>query len=62
MKEFEGYRVLLAKAGGTGLGLSICRKLAKAMGGEMKDSYAEKGFDGILLKPANLEALKRLLS
>ena len=29
---------------------------------EMKDSYAEKGFDGILLKPANLEALKRLLS
>ena len=28
---------------------------------EMKDSYAEKGFDGILLKPANLEALRRLL-
>ena len=28
---------------------------------EMKDSYAEKGFDGILLKPANLEALKKLL-
>lgn len=29
---------------------------------EMKDSYAEKGFDGILLKPANLEALKSLMS
>ena len=28
---------------------------------EMKDTYAEKGFDGILLKPANLEALKKLL-
>ena len=28
---------------------------------EMKDSYAEKGFDGILLKPANLGALKKLL-
>ena len=29
---------------------------------EMKDAYAEKGFDGILLKPANLAALKGLLS
>ena len=29
---------------------------------EMKDSYAEKGFDGILIKPANLDALKKLLS
>jgi two-component system sensor histidine kinase EvgS len=29
---------------------------------EMKDTYAAKGFDGILLKPANLEALKNLLS
>ncbi|MBR5548818.1 MAG: response regulator [Kiritimatiellae bacterium] len=28
---------------------------------EMKDTYAEKGFDGILLKPANLDALKKLL-
>jgi CheY-like chemotaxis protein len=28
---------------------------------EMKDSYAQCGFDGILLKPANLEALRRLL-
>ena len=28
---------------------------------EMKDAYAEKGFDGILLKPANLEALRKLL-
>lgn len=28
---------------------------------EMKDSYAEYGFNGILLKPANLEALKKLL-
>jgi len=28
---------------------------------EMKDTYAEKGFDGILLKPANLEALRKLL-
>jgi len=28
---------------------------------EMKDTYAEKGFSGILLKPANLEALKKLL-
>ena len=27
---------------------------------EMKKTYAEKGFDGILLKPANLEALKNL--
>ena len=29
---------------------------------EMKDIYAEKGFDGILLKPANLDALRKLLS
>ena len=29
---------------------------------EMKDIYAEKGFDGILLKPANREALQELLS
>ena len=29
---------------------------------EMKDAYASKGFDGVLLKPANLEALKNLLS
>ena len=28
---------------------------------EMKDAYATKGFDGILLKPANLDALKSLL-
>ena len=28
---------------------------------EMQDAYSEKGFDGILLKPANLEALKKLL-
>ena len=28
---------------------------------EMKDTYAEKGFDGVLLKPANLEAPRRLL-
>ena len=28
---------------------------------EMKDTYAEKGFSGILLKPANLESLKKLL-
>ena len=28
---------------------------------EMKDSYAASGFDGILLKPANLEALRNLL-
>ena len=28
---------------------------------EMKDSYAQSGFDGILLKPANLESLKALL-
>jgi len=28
---------------------------------EMKDVYAEKGFDGILLKPVNLEALRKLL-
>jgi len=28
---------------------------------EMKDSYRQNGFDGILLKPANLEALKKLL-
>jgi len=26
------------------------------------DSYAEKGFDGILLKPANLDSLRKLLS
>ena len=29
---------------------------------EMKDSYAEKGFDGILLKPANLDSLRKLLT
>ena len=29
---------------------------------EMKDTYAEKGFTGILLKPANLESLKKLLA
>ena len=29
---------------------------------EMKDSYAADGFDGILLKPANLDALRLLLS
>ena len=28
---------------------------------EMKDTYASQGFNGILLKPANLDALKRLL-
>ena len=28
---------------------------------EMKNIYAEKGFTGILLKPANLEALRKLL-
>ena len=28
---------------------------------EMKDNYVEKGFDGVLLKPANLEALRKLL-
>ena len=28
---------------------------------EMKDTYAAAGFDGILLKPANLESLRRLL-
>jgi hypothetical protein len=28
---------------------------------EMKDSYAQSGFDGILLKPANLEMLGNLL-
>ena len=28
---------------------------------EMKDTYAESGFDGILLKPADLESLRRLL-
>jgi len=28
---------------------------------EMKDTYAEYGFTGVLLKPANLEALKKLL-
>ena len=28
---------------------------------EMKDTYAEKGFSGILLKPANLESLRELL-
>ena len=28
---------------------------------EMKDTYAEKGFNGILLKPANLDALRKLL-
>jgi len=27
----------------------------------MKDSYRQSGFDGILLKPANLEALRNLL-
>ena len=29
---------------------------------EMKDAHAAKGFDGILLKPANLESLKKLLA
>jgi signal transduction histidine kinase len=29
---------------------------------EMKDTYAADGFDGILLKPANLESLRLLLS
>ena len=29
---------------------------------EMKDTYAENGFNDILLKPANLEALRKLLS
>ena len=28
---------------------------------EMKDSYRQSGFDGILLKPANLESLRKLL-
>ena len=28
---------------------------------EMKDSYAQSGFNGILLKPANLESLRSLL-
>ena len=29
---------------------------------EMKDTYAADGFDGIVLKPANLESLRRLLA
>ena len=29
---------------------------------EMKDSYRQGGFDGILLKPANLDSLRKLLS
>ena len=29
---------------------------------EMKKSYAQRGFDGILLKPANLESVRRLLA
>ena len=28
---------------------------------EMNDTYAEKGFDGILLKPASMDALRKLL-
>lgn len=28
---------------------------------EMRETYAEKGFDGLLLKPATLESLRRLL-
>lgn len=28
---------------------------------ETKKTYAEKGFDGILLKPANIESLRRVL-
>ena len=30
--------------------------------GILKDSYAEKGFDGVLLKPANLDSLRKLLT
>ena len=26
------------------------------------DTYAEKGFDGVLLKPANLDSLRKLLT
>ena len=29
---------------------------------EMRETYAEKGFDGLLLKPATLESLSTLLS
>ena len=29
---------------------------------EMKDTYAADGFDGIVLKPANLESLRALLA
>lgn len=29
---------------------------------EMRDTYAEKGFDGILLKPANLDALRQVVA
>ena len=29
---------------------------------EMKDAYAAAGFDGILLKPADLESLRKLIS
>ena len=59
MPEMTGEELVAAIRADTGLKtLKVYLFTAEV---EMKDTYAEKGFSGILLKPANLEALKNLL-
>ena len=59
MPEMTGMELVAAiRARAEFAKLPVCLFTAEV---EMKDTYAEKGFNGILLKPANLEALGKLL-
>jgi len=59
MPEMDGLKLIAAIRANPALAKEkVCLFTAEV---EMKDSYVQCGFDGILLKPANLEALRRLL-